>query len=45
MRNMKKILHERVDPHGKKYFWLTGEFKNFDKAKDSPMYGHCSTIM
>jgi len=29
---------ERVDPHGKKYFWLTGEFKNFDKAKDTDVF-------
>ncbi len=29
---------ERTDPHGKKYFWLTGEFKNFDKAKDSDVW-------
>jgi 5'-nucleotidase len=29
---------ERVDPHGKKYFWLTGEFKNFDKGKDSDVW-------
>lgn len=26
---------EREDPHGRKYYWLTGEFKNFDKAKDT----------
>src|SRR5665213_91132 len=25
---------ERVDPHGKKYYWLTGAFKNFDTVKD-----------
>jgi 5'-nucleotidase len=29
---------ERVDPQGKKYFWLTGEFKNFDKAKDTDVW-------
>lgn len=29
---------ERVDPHGKKYFWLTGEFKNFDKGKDTDVW-------
>ncbi len=29
---------ERLDPQGKKYFWLTGEFKNFDKAKDSDVW-------
>lgn len=26
---------ERIDPHGRKYYWLTGEFKNFDKSKDT----------
>ena len=26
---------ERDDPHGRKYFWLTGEFKNFDKGRDT----------
>lgn len=26
---------ERMDPQGKKYYWLTGEFLNFDKAKDT----------
>ncbi len=26
---------ERQDPHGKKYYWLTGEFINFDKGKDT----------
>lgn len=29
---------ERLDPQGKKYFWLTGEFKNFDKAKDTDVW-------
>lgn len=26
---------ERNDPSGKKYFWLTGTFNNFDKRKDT----------
>jgi 5'-nucleotidase len=26
---------ERVDPHNKKYYWLTGEFVNFDKGDDT----------
>jgi 5'-nucleotidase len=26
---------ERMDPQGKKYYWLSGEFINFDKAKDT----------
>ena len=29
---------ERIDPHGKKYYWLTGEFKNLDKSKDTDVY-------
>ena len=29
---------ERIDPQGKKYFWLTGEFKNFDKGKDTDVW-------
>ena len=26
---------ERLDPHGRKYYWLTGEFKNFDSGEDT----------
>jgi 5'-nucleotidase len=29
---------ERVDPHKKKYYWLTGIFKNFDKSKDTDVW-------
>jgi 5'-nucleotidase len=29
---------ERKDPHGKHYYWLTGEFVNFDKAKDTDVW-------
>jgi 5'-nucleotidase len=29
---------ERKDPYGKKYFWLTGAFKNFDKSKDTDVW-------
>lgn len=29
---------ERKDPTGKKYYWLTGEFKNFDKGKDTDVW-------
>lgn len=29
---------ERNDPHGKKYYWLTGEFVNFDKSKESDVW-------
>ena len=28
----------RTDPHGKKYYWLTGEFVNFDKSKDTDVW-------
>ena len=29
---------ERIDPHKKKYYWLTGIFKNFDKSKDTDVW-------
>lgn len=29
---------ERKDPAGRRYFWLTGEFKNFDKGKDTDVW-------
>ena len=29
---------ERVDPNGRKYYWLTGEFVNFDKGRDTDVY-------
>lgn len=29
---------ERVDPTGKKYYWLTGEFINFDKSEDTDVW-------
>jgi 5'-nucleotidase len=29
---------ERDDPTGRKYFWLTGEFVNFDKGKDTDVW-------
>lgn len=29
---------ERNDPTGKKYFWLTGEFVNFDKGRDADVW-------
>jgi 5'-nucleotidase len=31
-------FEERMDPHGKKYYWLTGVFKNFDKGKDTDVW-------
>jgi 5'-nucleotidase len=29
---------ERNDPHGRLYYWLTGEFVNFDKGKDTDVW-------
>lgn len=29
---------ERKDPSGKKYYWLTGTFQNFDKGKDTDVW-------
>lgn len=29
---------ERHDPHGKKYYWLTGDFVNFDKGRDTDVW-------
>lgn len=31
-------FEERKDPAGRKYYWLTGEFVNFDKGKDSDVW-------
>lgn len=33
-----EAFKERKDPHGKKYYWLTGEFVNFDKGKDTDVW-------
>jgi 5'-nucleotidase len=29
---------ERHDPHGRKYYWLTGDFLNFDKGRDTDVW-------
>ncbi len=29
---------DRKDPHGKNYYWLTGEFVNFDKGNDTDVW-------
>ena len=29
---------ERLDPNGRKYYWLTGEFKNFDTGEDTDVW-------
>jgi 5'-nucleotidase len=33
-----EAFDERNDPHGKKYYWLTGDFINFDKGKDTDVW-------
>jgi len=34
----KEEFDERIDPHGKKYYWLTGEFINYDNAEDTDVW-------
>lgn len=34
----KEDFSERKDPHGKNYYWLTGEFINNDKGKDTDVW-------
>ena len=34
----KEEFDERLDPHGKKYYWLTGEFINYDNAEDTDVW-------
>lgn len=29
---------ERLDPNGRKYYWLTGKFVNFDKGRDTDVW-------
>lgn len=29
---------ERSDPNGRKYYWLTGEFKNYDQSPDADVW-------
>jgi 5'-nucleotidase len=29
---------ERIDPHGRKYYWLTGEFVNMDEGNDTDVW-------
>lgn len=31
-------FNERLDPGGKKYYWLTGKFVNFDKGRDTDVW-------
>ena len=34
----KENFDKRKSPFGKKYYWLTGEFVNFDKSKDTDVW-------
>jgi 5'-nucleotidase len=36
--NWKENFVERIDPIGKKYYWLTGSFINIDKATDTDLH-------
>ena len=33
--NWEEDFDERIDPNGKKYYWLAGVLKNYDKGKDT----------
>jgi len=33
--NWEEEFDERVDPKGRKYYWLTGKFVNYDKGEDT----------
>jgi 5'-nucleotidase len=38
---------ERVNPHGKKYYWLSGYFNNMDKSEDADetaLQGYISVV-
>ncbi len=34
----KETFDKRKNPNGRKYYWLTGEFINLDKEKDSDQW-------
>jgi 5'-nucleotidase len=36
--NWDENFDERVDPHGNKYYWLTGVMKNFDEREDTDLW-------
>lgn len=36
--NWEEEFDERIDPTGKKYFWLTGIFKNYDTGEDTDIW-------
>ena len=33
-----RLIGERVDPHNKKYYWLTGKFVHDDKGEDTDVW-------
>ena len=33
-----KEFEKRVDPNGNEYFWLTGNFVNYDKGEDTDVW-------
>jgi 5'-nucleotidase len=33
-----EVFEERKDPHGRRYFWMSGEFENNDIAEDTDEY-------
>jgi 5'-nucleotidase len=39
---------ERIDPRGRKYYWLTGKFVNYDRGDDTDEWalanGHASVV-
>lgn len=36
--NWEEKFDKRFDPHGRDYYWLTGEFKNYDKGTDTDVW-------
>ena len=36
--NWEEKFDKRVDPSGKEYYWLTGEFKNYDAGTDTDVW-------
>lgn len=36
--NWVEKFDKRIDPSGKEYYWLTGEFKNYDNGKDTDVW-------
>jgi 5'-nucleotidase len=35
MAKWEEEFDERIDPNGRKYYWLTGKFRNYDKGDDT----------